>query len=490
MATISFSEFSKGQPVTVIGNEAHQSAPITQQQDQPSLGSKLLDTAKTAGSELSDIGSRVASKETGLTSAALQTGGTFGRAAMGAVGDAVTSIPGAQEAISIVAKPISEGMKKFSDWLSDKPEFQKAVTNETSNAIADILDKHPDIARNAQALNDIANAVLMVKGGVETVGKLVTTAGKTATTVKDVVSPVVKTVTKGITPDAESIMQRVARVSKGKQASFEQTAGESIGSYLDKRGIYGDIDQITTKLYENFQKSKQAADDALAKIQGTYRSPAVKTAIQELEGKVERTSAPGAPDSDFSRVKELAEKEKSQGLTMSEVNEVKRIYERRVRLDFIKSNAPEEITRATNVDNALRNWQFSEAEKAGLKNLPQINRETRLAKKLMDDLGKEYAGSAGNNAITLTDWMMLSGGDPASIAGFLVKKGLSNKKIQSFIAEKMSKNKEKIGVPEADFRNATQQSPQSQQILPESLSQSTPNLQQGKELPVRGHNVK
>ncbi|TXG77198.1 hypothetical protein E6Q11_03195 [Candidatus Dojkabacteria bacterium] len=253
------------------------------------------------------------------------------------------------------------------------------------------------------------------------------------------------------TPNSEEIMQRVARVSKSKQASFEQTAGESVGQYLDKRGIYGDVDQITRQLFERFTKSKQVADDALAKIQGTYKAQPVKTALTELQQKVARTSSPGAPDSDLGRVLELVQKEKTTGLNMSEINEVKRLYERRVRLDFIKENAPESVTRATNIDNALRQWQFNEAEKAGLKNLPDINRETRLAKKLLDDLGQEYAGQMGNNAISLTDWVALSGGDLSSALMFLTKKGVSNKKIQSYIAKTFSKNKEKKGLIEADF---------------------------------------
>lgn len=144
----------------------------TQQTAQPSLGEKLQGVAQQTGNEILDVAHRVASGETGLTSAALQTGASVTNAGMGAVGSAITSIPGATEAIQTVAKPISSGLEAVNKWISDNPSVQKAVTNETSNAIADFLDKHPDISRDAKAVNDIANAVLAVKGTVKTVSNI------------------------------------------------------------------------------------------------------------------------------------------------------------------------------------------------------------------------------------------------------------------------------------------------------------------------------
>lgn len=254
-------------------------------------------------------------------------------------------------------------------------------------------------------------------------------------------------------PDSAKIMQRVARISKGKQAKFEKTAGESVGEYLVKRDIYGDQDQVAQKLYDRFQTSKGVADDALASIQGTYRAKQVDTALDELIAREARVSSPGAPSKDLARVNTLFNKNKGEGLTMSEINEVKRLYERNNKLDYLKQNLPESVARANNIDNAIREWQFAQARKAGLQNLPEINRETRLAKQLLDDLGAESAGSAGNNAVTLTDWIALSGGDPTSISLFLGKKTLGNKKIQSSIAQSRfaKKPSDKVGIPTARF---------------------------------------
>lgn len=299
-----------------------------------------------------------------------------------------------------------------------------------------------------------------IQAGKQFVGEGTKKVGNLARQTQELLGGITKTGTDGIreaTTKAISpanIMQRVARITKGKQAKFEQMAGESVGDYLVNRGIFGNIDEITSKLYNRFTTSKSTADDALDTLKGTYTPTPVKTALKELLSHETKVSTPGALSKDFKRVRELSNKLGGEGLSMSEINEVKRLYEKNVKLDFLKQNLPESVSRANNIDSAIRNWQFGQAEKLGLKNLPDINRETRLAKQLLDDLGKEYAGSAGNNAITLSDWVILSGGDPTAIGGFLAKKTLSSKGVQSSIAKKLS-GEAKIGIPKAEFGEPT-----------------------------------
>lgn len=247
------------------------------------------------------------------------------------------------------------------------------------------------------------------------------------------------------------IMQRVARISKGKQAKFEQMAGESVGDYLTKRGIYGNIDDISTKLYDRFTKSKGVADDALAGLKGTFDPPQVKTALKQLMAREIKVSAEGAPSPDISTVANLYSKMDKGGWTMGEINQIKRLFEKNVKVGYLKQNLPDEVAKATNIDSAIRSWQFKQAETLGLKNLPKINKETQLAKQLLDELGREYSGSAGNNAVTLTDWIMLSGGDPTAIGAFLGKKTFSSKTVQSAIAKALNKGKPILGDVGADI---------------------------------------
>ena len=449
MATISFRDFSQGQPVKTLGEEGK--VQIQEQNGGQKLFSQLGERAKTFGKEAVTLGTLGASTMTpqdlqatgqDRTLASMQALNRAGQAPIrmaGAVGGAISDVVGAGLEATGLAEPIGQALAP----IAESQPVQKAM---------EVFKSLPQDTQ--EVLGAIVNTANIPIGGagVGIAKKGVQTGLQTA---KEAVTPLTKTVLPKLTPDAEEIMQRVARVSKGKQANFEQRAGESIGSFLDKRGIYGDIDQISEQLYNRFQKSKQTADEALASLKGNYQPEVVGTALAELESKLKRVSSPGAVDPQLSEVTGLLAKYKNQGLTMSEINQAKRLYERNVKLDFLKENNPEGVKIANNIDESIRKWQFSQAEKLGLKNLPEINKETMLTRQLLDDIGREYAGSAGNNLVTLTDWIVLSGGDATAVAGFLMKQGLSSKKVQSFIAKMISKNVEKKGVPTPQTGEAT-----------------------------------
>lgn len=311
---------------------------------------------------------------------------------------------------------------------------------------------HPEAAGNLEAVINIASILPPAKaaqvGGSLAVTGAQAAAKKTGSVLKTVGSGVSDTVGQTVKP--ENIMQRVARIPKGAQAKFEATSGEGVGKYLTKRGIYGDTEDISGQLFKRFNDSRTTADTALAKLDGVYNPPPLKSALKELVEREKRVSSDGALSPDYAKAHELLGKFNKGGLTMSEVNEAKRLFERNVKLDFQKQINPEGVARATNIDNALREWQFSQAEKLGLKNLPEINKETRLAKQLLDAIGKESAGSAGNNALTLTDYILLAGGDVTAISAFLGKKALSSKGVQSAIAKKLYKGT-LVGQPKAEF---------------------------------------
>lgn len=344
-----------------------------------------------------------------------------------------------------VTAPIGKAVDYAADKISDISAVQKFAGSKAGQVTSRVAEDVGNLDTLAGAVVGGAEAPRVGNLAANTISKGVDvaseTAGKVASKVSDTLGGVV---------NPEKIMQRVARIPKGSQATFEKTAGESVGKYLAKRNIFGDPESISKQLYDRFTASKNTADEAIAKLPGTYKSKPVETALNELLSRETRVSSPGALSPDFQRVRELTNKYKTSGLDMKEINETKRLYERNIRLDFVKQNLPEGVARSTNVDNALRQWQFGQAEKLGLKNLPTINKETRLAKTLLDAIGKETAGSAGNNAINLTDWVLLAGGDPTALSGYFVKKALSSKTLQSSVAKKLYKG-EKVGASQAEF---------------------------------------
>jgi len=344
----------------------------------------------------------------GIKTAGLRTAGSVAGAAFAPI----TEIPAVKKATEAVATSVM-----------DKPEV-KTIAEKLSS----ITQKYPELAQDA---TDILN--LATLGGGKAVEK----------PAQEVVNSFLKPSNVTKVPKAvegsfsANTMQRVARVPKGAQSKFKEISGENVGEYLVNRGIYGNRDEMATKLFDRFQQSKKVADDAFDKLPGQYQDGSIKDALDELVAREKRVSSANVPAPDLQRAVELQNKHDTVGLTMKETNEAKRLFEKNVKTGYFKENNADAIARATNIDTALRNWQFKQADMLGLENIQQINKETQAAKTLLDSLEKETTGQIGNNAVSLTDWIVLSGAsDPrVAIASYLGKKTLGSEKVRSVVAK-------------------------------------------------------
>ena len=251
--------------------------------------------------------------------------------------------------------------------------------------------------------------------------------------------------------DASSIMNRVARINPSDARTFEKIAGTDHGTYLTQRGIFGDDQQIMEQLARRFEQSKGVADTQIGQLPGNWKNDAVTTMLDDLAVRDAQVSTKGAPSLEKSSIDTLLAKNKQGGLTMEEINAVKRMYERNVKLDYLKTNNPTGVARATAVDSAVRTWQYDQASKLGFENLQEINKETQLARQLGDSLWKKYSGQTGNNALGLTDAILIAGGDPAAIATLIAKKTLGTKGFQSWVAKRLSGDPT-VGAPTAQLR--------------------------------------
>ena len=243
---------------------------------------------------------------------------------------------------------------------------------------------------------------------------------------------------KGLLPKSENIMNRVARLTQKQANDFKRlSGGMSHGEYLTKTGNFGKPEQIIEKEATKFVNSLDEVDRALASLPGTHTSPQLTTVLEDL---VEREIKIGVANPESALIGRLAAKNRGIGLTMAEANQVKRIYERTVKLGYMREQNAIGIARSTRLDSALRSWQLKTAEKFGLKNLDQLNKQTQLSKFIVNKLGTQIGGKTGNNAITLTDWIILSGGDPTAISAFFAKKFFGNKGFQAGIAKRLAGN--------------------------------------------------
>lgn len=241
-------------------------------------------------------------------------------------------------------------------------------------------------------------------------------------------------------PEAPSIMNRVARLNPTTANEFNDKFGMTHGEYLARSGNMGTPDKIIENEAIKFTKSLAETDTAIGKLEGVYKNDALKTMANELNSRELRVSSPGAPSADLKTAQELYIKLNKEGLSMEEINTLKRLYERNVKLGYNFMTEGEKITRATNIDKAVREWQFAQAEQLGLKNLPELNRQTQISKFIVDELGKKMIGQEGNNLVSLTDTILIAGGSPEAVSSFLVKKVFSSKGFQARVAKIVADN--------------------------------------------------
>jgi len=244
-----------------------------------------------------------------------------------------------------------------------------------------------------------------------------------------------------ITPDSETIMNRVARLNPSDARKFEQLAGKSHGKYLEETGNFGRPDEIVKNEVSKFAQSKIDVDNALEKLPGTYKTKEISDVIIPLEDRMTRVQSPEA-----GRITQLRNKLNTEGLDMSEINEIKRLYERNVKLAYNKLNNADAVELATNLDNRLRDWQVKQADMLGFENIREMNKQTQLARFISDKLGNQLIGKSGLDGMNLTDWIMLSGGDPTSVGGLITKKFFSDPGIQSKIAQYLSKSEKALPI--------------------------------------------
>lgn len=254
---------------------------------------------------------------------------------------------------------------------------------------------------------------------------------------------------RALTPTSEGLLNRSNRLTPTQANNFMKlSGGESHGAYLERTGNFGTPQETVANEATKFVNSLKEVDDTLASIQGTYKSKPQDLMLDDL---VAREASIGVPNGESSAIARLYNKNKTQGLTMEEGNYLKRLYERTVKLGYQKEQNSIGIARSTRIDDAFRKWQFKTAKENGFTNLDALNKQTQLSRFIVDKLGSQIGGKTGNEAISLTDWIVLSGLDPTAIGAFFLKRGILDKGFQAGLAKVLSK-KTPVGAVKANVK--------------------------------------
>ncbi len=359
----------------------------------------------------------------------------------------------AKNVSSAVLAPVAQVLKPIFD-KTVTPISDAIVGTQPAQRLIDVLSKHPELVG---AIADTLETGLNVAGIEGTISQLRSGVNFAKNTLNN---PITESTPPPAGPPSSlqtvandtsaGIMNRVARLNPSEETAFNKMSGKTPGQYLQETGNFGAPDSIIKNESAKFIESKNIVDTELAKLPGVYQNGSVLDALNGLLEKAQSVSTDNVKSPYLSQVESLLNKYKSGGLTMEEINAVKRLYERNVKLGYNKLLNADKVEQATNIDNAMREWQVKQAKELGFNNIDDLNKQTQISKFLVDKLGNKLIGESALNSVSLTDWIMLSGGDVSSIAGFLTKKFFGSKAVQAKIADLLN-SKEVKGMIKAEI---------------------------------------
>lgn len=237
-------------------------------------------------------------------------------------------------------------------------------------------------------------------------------------------------------------MQSVAKMDPSAIVKFTERHGMTPGDFMVSRGLVGTADDVAAEAFARFHESKAAVDSAMEAISGQYKNPDLSSMAREAFKLAKKTSSVTGPDaSSAARLGELSAKADARGLTMSEINEVKRYFERNVKTGYLKEQNSVALQRATNLDSAVREFQMGQAEKSGFGNLREMNKQTQAYRAIADEVGSKMVRRETNNNVSLTDYLTMLA-DPRAALVKMAAKGL---KIDQRALALIAKAKQRLG---------------------------------------------
>lgn len=331
------------------------------------------------------------------------------------------------------------GQKITSDLSSD---WEKFKTTKLGQSIL----SNPDIVRAIENTVNVASVIQaekVVETGVNVAKPIVkegiSTAKKVTSDVEKILSETAPKIPKiKSTKLSSDIMNKVARVNPVDANKFKQTAGESIGEYLTRTGNFGNPDKIIETEAKRFTQALKVKDEALASLPGTYKDGSIQDALKGLLEKAKATSGENIKSPYLKTVTELQNKIKTDGLTMEEINNLKRLYEKEMKLGYNKTLNPDTVKKATYIDDAIRTFQDETAKQLGFENLPELSKQIQTSKSIINSLGKKMVSNDLLNGVSLTDYITLSGGNPTNVGMYLTKKLFSDKTVQAKLAKMLA----------------------------------------------------
>jgi hypothetical protein len=276
-----------------------------------------------------------------------------------------------------------------------------------------------------------------------------------------------------ITPNWANISTRANRFNALDEQKFIDATWETPGQFATSRWMTKVWPKAVDEAVQKFEKSKAEADKAFEQVEWKFRyngqgEDLVHTMVSDLDKRLTNVKSPEAP-----KIAQLKTKYENEWLTMSEINDLKRTYARNFKYAFQEMGS-EPAMRSTNLQNALREWQFWVAKDNWLSNIAEINKNTQGWKMFADSLAKKLDRSWANNQFWLTDWIALAWWTPANIALFLGKQWLSSNFVKEWVIKAFTKQDKPDIIP-ASYEWIVKSNIEKQYANPSSVLRSRGN---------------
>lgn len=464
--------------ISDVKQQTGRQSELPQENELQKLGSTLTDTLQERQSDQARIRARRDKGEiTGRQALFQRVGQSLSGAGEivveGVLGLAELGLPQViEDKIAFVAQGTGKEMISYTKDFVEDMRKSEVITDQE---IASQLDEIVDLYQTDETFRDDVRAAggflesLGLKPAKAAIGSSIDVTKDVTKNVKSLAPLVEKKLSEGVdilkttgdnlTPNttgvSEAIIASVNKINPSKRQEFKAQQGVSEEQWLRERGIIGTREQTIKQLITNFNAIKDNVDEALDRIPGTYRDPSITAVANDSLEFAKSVESP-----ELSRIAELTDKASGIGLSTKEINELKRFYERNIKVGYLKdpTKTAESVQLATNRDSALREYLFKVADQNGFDNLRELNKEIQANKFLADEIAGKMEGQASNNLMSLTDWIVATPGivaDPKFLAGFVGKKIFSTESVRAFAARALAGFPKVKDIPTADLDEIT-----------------------------------
>ena len=303
---------------------------------------------------------------------------------------------------------------------------------------------------------DIAGAMT----GVGTVGKALSKTGRFTTLADDLMKtaiaaegmgPVItplkvaaKVAKKPLAAASKRIVNTAMTATPTQVARLSKMAKKDIGEWVAERGIAGSLPKMADDLWEMHKQSRDAVNRSLASIPERVKPPMAQALIDRLRKLTKKA------DSKKSRkIRDLVETYDealaTEGLTLSEANNIKRIVDKHFN-QYDPTGSHKKAWASNDMANLRDELQvFIEdaASSRGITNIRELNNQSQVARGTSTALRQSAQRASKNRILSLTDWIW--GGQlfrinpAAAAAGVTAKKVMESPAILTQTAKALRK---------------------------------------------------